>query len=103
MTPKQIAAIDRAVARQRALEEKERIKQEKERAWARANPEQALKNLKRRVADRRRKLLDPNYLDQRVFPTWLKGMSTEQYITIYQAANNDSCYPLKHPLEFVSP
>jgi len=36
---------------------------------------------------RKRDLLDPNYLHQRIFPAWGSDMTTLQYIRRFQAAN----------------
>jgi len=103
MTPRQTAAIDRAVKREQMRALREEVKERERIAAIKADPAKAMRNYKRRAADRKRKLLDPKWGDTRVFPTWLSGMSTEQYVSIYQSVNKDSCYPDAHPLEFVSP
>jgi len=103
MTPKQIAAIDRAVKREQMRALREEVKEAERRAWVRAHPAQAMKNLKRRLATRRRNLLDPNYgTEEKKFPTWLPGMSAQQYIRIFQTANR-SAFTGDCELEFIAP
>jgi len=55
-------------------------------AAAKADPERALANLKRRTREHAKRMLDPNYGHERHYPTFIPGVTTTaEYIRTYQA------------------
>ena len=87
LTDKQRAAIDRAVEREQAKERAVQAREQARIAAALADPAKAMRLLLRRLKDRRRSLLDPNTGHNPNYPEHKPGMSTAEYIRLYQAAN----------------
>ena len=59
-----------------------------ERRFLDAQPHvEALKLVKRRQAERRRNLRDPDYGLHRTFPVWSPEMSASTYVRLFQALN----------------